>query len=124
MGVRWGGSGAIVSRSAWGVNANGGSVAIALLAGVVARLAVVRSALSAQVASINLPPKRDRHSLASARLSRDRRMADGQRDHCSCTHPPKIKRKVHMIPPIQFQPKVHKSWRFYADDPTASVCQR
>src|SRR5262252_1351463 len=69
MGVRWGGSGAIVSRSAWGVNASGGSVAIALLAGVVAKLAVVRSALSAQVASINLSPKRDitcSHRLGAA----------------------------------------------------------
>src|SRR5262249_12703310 len=52
------------------------------------------------------------HSLASARLRRDRRMADGQRGGCSCTHPPEIKRKVHMIPPIQFKPKVHRSWRF------------
>jgi hypothetical protein len=42
-----------------GVNANRGSAAIASLAGVVAGLAVVRSALSVHVASASLSPKRD-----------------------------------------------------------------
>src|SRR5262249_49121890 len=57
IGVRLGGSGEIVSRSAWGVNAPGGSDAIALSAGVVFALAVVRSGLSVHVASASLLPK-------------------------------------------------------------------
>src|SRR5262245_42675673 len=66
MGGRWGGSGAIASRSAFGVNAIGGSAAIASLAGVVAGLAVVRSVLSVHIASASLSPKRD--STCSHRL--------------------------------------------------------
>src|SRR5262249_62075632 len=71
VGGGWRGLGAIGSRLGCGVNASGGSVAIALLAGVVARLAVVRSALSAHVASINLSPKRDStrsHRLGAAEI--------------------------------------------------------
>src|SRR5262249_8243989 len=100
MGVRWGGSGAIVSRSAWGVNANGGSVAIALLAGGVAGFAGVGSGAVGARCIDQLIAEAGQHLLALARCSRDRRMADGQRGHCSCAHPPEMKRKVHMIPPL------------------------
>jgi hypothetical protein len=55
IGVRSGGSGEIVSRSARGVNAPGGG--IELSGGVVLSLAVVKSGLSAHVASTSLPPK-------------------------------------------------------------------
>src|SRR5712671_2601615 len=51
MGVRKPAGGAITSRSVCGVNANCGSLGRELLGGVVAGLAVVRSALSKQVAS-------------------------------------------------------------------------
>src|SRR5712672_1261576 len=51
MGVRKPAGGAITSRSVCGVNANGGKPGRELLGGVVAGLAVVRSALSKQVAS-------------------------------------------------------------------------
>lgn len=51
MGVRKPAGGAITSRSVCGVNANGGNPGRELLGGVVAGLAVVRSALSKQVAS-------------------------------------------------------------------------
>src|SRR6267378_6549591 len=54
MGVRKPAGGAITSRSVCGVNANGGNPGRELLGGVVAGLAVVRSALSKQVASANL----------------------------------------------------------------------
>src|SRR5262245_47046792 len=51
MGVRKPAGGAITSRSVCGVNATGGNPGRELLGGVVAGLAVVRSALSKQVAS-------------------------------------------------------------------------
>src|SRR5258708_3682807 len=51
MGVRKPAGGAITPRSVCGVNANGGNPGRELLGGVVAGLAVVRSALSKQVAS-------------------------------------------------------------------------
>src|SRR6266436_7743263 len=51
MGVRKPAGGVITSRSVCGVNANGGNPGRELLGGVVAGLAVVRSALSKQVAS-------------------------------------------------------------------------
>src|SRR5258707_7425885 len=51
MGVRKPAGGAITSRSVCGVNANGGNPGRELLGGVVAGLAVVRSALSKQVSS-------------------------------------------------------------------------
>src|SRR5229473_2076806 len=54
MGVRKPAGGAITSRSVCGVNANGGNPGRELLGSVVAGLAVVRSALSKQVASANL----------------------------------------------------------------------
>src|SRR5260370_14809418 len=50
-GLRKPAGGAITSRSVCGVNANGGNPGRELLGGVVAGLAVVRSALSKQVAS-------------------------------------------------------------------------
>src|SRR6185437_10501102 len=53
-----GGLGAIVARSVCGVKAKAGRPAIALLAGVVAGLAVVRSLLSTQVASTIWPCNR------------------------------------------------------------------
>src|SRR5260221_11870749 len=51
MGVRKPAGGAITPRSVCGVNANGGNPGRELLGGVVAGLAVVRSALSKQGAS-------------------------------------------------------------------------
>ncbi len=55
-GVRLAALGAIVARSVCGVNANAGRPAMALLAGVVSGLVVVRSALSTQVASARAGP--------------------------------------------------------------------
>src|SRR5437899_9390371 len=69
MGVRKPAGGAITSRSVCGVNANGGSPGRELLGGVVAGLAVVRSALSKQVASAILAlssSSRRSHRVAAA----------------------------------------------------------
>src|SRR5262249_27867237 len=56
IGVRLGGSGEIVSRSARGVNAPGGIDGIVLSAGVVLALAVGRAGLSVAAASASLVP--------------------------------------------------------------------
>src|SRR5262249_59119429 len=58
------------------------------------------------------------HLLALARRSRDQRMADGQRGHCSCAHPPEIKRKAHMTPPLNSDksPMIRRStWTLFSN---------
>src|SRR5690349_6419890 len=68
IGVRFGGLGEITSRSVCGVNAKGGSPGKESLAGVVAGLLVVRSALSMQLVSVSWRPsaaKSPPHPLAA-----------------------------------------------------------
>src|SRR5205085_787294 len=75
--VRLGGLGEMTPRSVTGVKASAGSVGMELLAGVVAGLLVVRSALSKQVASARRLPNAARTSSqrVAAKAGEDARMA-------------------------------------------------